>query len=216
MKTLVSLTLAAVVALGATPAFAAGGQNLDAQTVSLAYGDLMVFILNVAAGNDGTTYNAPAEDAVRHDLAQPIAAAYATLSPDDQQSLGQLAVFDAQLRTVWSSLPDAQRGALRDQWAAQIQPMAMNLSCADFDSMARARLLPSFGQYKDPNVQHLRDCWRQHPELASADERGPSSSGSSGDHGTFVAMMNANMMNYAANMNIASNIGGGEWSYTVK
>ena len=31
-----------------------------------------------------------------------------------------------------------------------------------------------------------------------------------------VALMNANTMNFAANMNIASNIGTGEWSYTTR
>jgi hypothetical protein len=214
MKKIVCLVFAALLALATSPAFAA--PESDARSVGLAYGDLTVFILNVAAGNDGTTYNAPAEDAVRQGLADPVAAAYGSLASDDQQALLQLATVDAQLRQLWPSLPDTTRGALRDQWAAQVQQIAVNMSCADFDAMARARLLPSFGQYRDINVQHLRDCWRQNPELAPSVQAGPSSAPTTGDHGAFVAMMNANMMNFAANMNIASNIGGGDWTYTVK
>jgi hypothetical protein len=212
MKFLTSMLAAATIALAASPAFA--DTSSDARDVGLAYGDLSVFILNVAAGNDGTTYNASAEDAVRQGLADPVAAAYPSLVPSDQQTLMQLAALDGQLRQVWPTLPDAQRGALRDQWAAQVQPIAVNMSCQDFDAMARARLLPSFGQYKDVNIKHLQDCWRQHPELEPDFQR--SAPSSTGDHATYVAMMNANMMNFAANMNIASNIGGGEWTYTVK
>src|SRR5690349_8644720 len=159
MKRLAFTLIAATIALAASPAFA--DTNSEARSVGLAYGDLSVFILNVAAGNDGTTYNASAEDAVRQGLAEPVAAAYPSLAPNDQQTLMQLAALDGQLRQVWPTLPDVQRGALRDQWAAQVQPIAVNMSCQDFDAMARARLLPSFGQYKDVNIKHLQDCWRQ-------------------------------------------------------
>ena len=61
-------------------------------------------------------------------------------------------------------------------------------------------------------------CWQQHPELAK-DAQGnalPRGGGGSGSHAAFVGLMNANTMNYAASMNIASNIGGGAYTYTVK
>jgi len=191
----------------------------DPQAVAVAYGDLSVFILNVAAGDDGVTYNASAEEAVREALAQPVVLAYSSLSADDQQTLAQLALLDTQIRQAWPGLPDAQRAALRDQWAAQIQPVATTMACEDFDALSRARLLPSFGEYYKVNLNHLLECWNQHPELArdnqgNALQRG-SSGGGVGSHAAFVSMMNANMMNFAANMNIASNMGTGEWSYTT-
>jgi hypothetical protein len=230
MKTLVSLASASlVVLLLAQSAFAQQDDPLnvpqgapDPQSVALAYGDLSVFVLNVAAGNDGVTYNAPAEAAVRDALAEPVAAAYPSLSADNQQTLVQFALLDAQLHQAWPSLPDTQRGALRDQWAAQIQPVVSGMTCEDFDALSRARLLPSFGHYHDLNLHHLLECWNQHPELARDNQGNPlqrgsasASAGGSGSHAAFVSMMNANMMNFAANMNIASNMGTGEWSYTT-
>src|ERR1700687_2951818 len=57
----------------------------DPQTTASAYGDLSVFILNVAAGNDGVPRQPEAEQTFRDVFAQPVLAAYTSLSPDDQQ-----------------------------------------------------------------------------------------------------------------------------------
>jgi hypothetical protein len=226
MKRLAWLLASSLLLVLAQPTFAQQADPLnvpqgapDPQAVALAYGDLSVFILNVAAGNDGVTYNAAAEQAVRDALAQPVAAAFPSLSTDDQQALMQAAILDNQLRQAWPGLPDTQRGALRDQWAAQIQPVAAGMSCEEFDTLTRARLVPSFGQYHDVNLNHLLQCWNDHPELARDSQGNPLHKGapasSVGSHSAFVAMMNANTMNFAANMNIASNMGTGEWSYTT-
>jgi hypothetical protein len=200
------------------PTVAAAQATDEAQDVASAYGDLSVFVLNVAAGNDGVPQQPDAEQAFKQLFAQPVLAGYSSLSADDQQSLSELAAFDAQLHQAWPNLPVQQRLAARDQWAATVQDQVSNAPCELFDALARAQLLPSFGQYKGPNTDRLVQCWNEHPELArdrqgNAVQRGD---GGTGSHATFVAMMNANMMNYAANMNIASNIGGGEYTYTVK
>jgi len=113
-----------------------------------ASGDLWVCVLNVAAGNDGMPQQPEAEQAFKEVFAQPVAAAYPSLSADDQQSLAQLAVLDAQLHQAWPSLPVQQRFAARDQWAAAVQSQMVGAPCELIDALARAQLLPSFGQYQ--------------------------------------------------------------------
>ena len=173
----------------------------DPQTMASAYGDLSVSILNVAAGNDGVPRQPEAEQTFRDVFAQPVLAAYTSLSPDDQQGLTQ-----------------RQRLAVRDQWAAAVQSQVANAPCELFDAMARAQLLPSFGQYKQPNLDRLVACWNEYPELAT-DRQGNALSrgqGGAGNHAAFIGLMNANTLNFAAGMNIASNIGGGAYSFTVR
>ena len=191
----------------------------DGPTLAAAYGDLSVFVLNVAAGNDGVPQQPEAEQVFKNVFAQPVAAAYTGLSPDDQQHLAQLALLDAQLHQAWPGLPVDQRLAARDQWAAAVQGQVANAPCELFDAMARAQLLPSFGHYKQPNLDRLVQCWQQQPELAK-DRQGNAlpaqGQGGMGSHAAFVGLMNANTMNYAASMNIASNIGGGAYTYVVK
>jgi CheY-like chemotaxis protein len=191
----------------------------DGQPVAAAYGDLSVFVLNVAAGNDGVPQQPEAEQAFKDVFAQLVAAAYAGLSPDDQQRLAQLALLDAQLHQAWPGLPVQQRLAARDQWAASVQSQLADAPCELFDAVARVQLVPSFGQYKQPNLDRLVACWNEQPELAK-DSQGNAlparGGGSAGSHAAFVGLMNANTMNYAASMNIASNIGGGAYTYTVK
>jgi hypothetical protein len=197
--------------------------DVDAENAAAAYGDLSVFILNVAAGNDGVPQKPEGEAAFKQLFAQPVADAFPDLSPEDQQSLAALSTVDLQLHQVWSSLPSDQRLALRDQWAAGVQQMVSNAPCELFDAMARAQLLPSFGQYKQTNINRLLQCWHDQPELArDGQERasaesyangGSAAPSAGGDHGTFMAMMNANMYRYTASMNIASM---GTATYTVK
>jgi len=63
-------------------------------------------------------------------------------------------------------LPVQQRLAARDQWAAAVQDQLEGAPCELFDALARAQLVPSFGQYQQPNVDRLVACWQQYPELA--------------------------------------------------
>src|SRR5262249_12362775 len=161
------------------------------------------FLLNVAAGNDGQPHKPRAEQQFKAAFADLFADAYASASPEDQQALAILPSLDAQLHQAWSQLPDAQRTALRDQWAAGVQQMAADMPCDLFDSMARAELLPNFGQYNQPNVNRLRQCWHDHPELAQDPEErasganyGKTVAGSGGgwdSHAAFMGMFNASL-----------------------
>jgi hypothetical protein len=222
----------AVLVLLATPALAdpdpldvpqgGGRPPIDAQTAGAAYGDLSVFILNVAAGNDGVPQQPEGEQAFKRLFGDPVVAAFPSLGAQDQQSLAQLAMLDTQLRQVWAAIPDDQRTALRDQWAESVQEMVGNSECELFDAMARAQLLPSFGQYKQTNINRLLDCWHQHPELTRDEQERQSAEGHAsggvamgggGSHSTFMSMLNSNMYRYTASMNIASM---GTATYTVK
>ena len=147
--------------------------------------------------------------------------AYPSLSPSDRQSLAALVVLDQELHQVWPSIPDDQRTALRDQWAAAVQQQMADAPCELFDGMARAQLLPSFGRYKQPNINRLLDCWHQHPELTQDEQERRSADGhanggvasANGSHSTFMSMLNSKMYRYTASMNIASM---GTATYTVK
>src|SRR4051812_27851111 len=83
----------------------------DAQAVADAYGDLTVFILNVAAGNDGQPQKPQAEQSYKATFAELFANAYADLTPDQQESLTVLPVLDAQLHDAWPNVPLEQRNA---------------------------------------------------------------------------------------------------------
>lgn len=179
----------------------------DPDTVAWAYGDLSVFILNVAAGNDGVPQQPDREESFSDLFAEQFAATYAGLSSAEQHGYASLPSAAVQIRQMWPSLPLDQRLALRNQWAANVQPMVANAPCELFDALVRAQLVPSFEQYKSTNVAKVQKCWRDHPELTQdAQERavGGGATGGTGDHGTYVGMMNANILSYTAGMNIAS------------
>jgi hypothetical protein len=197
--------LAAVLVGGVQPALA----QADARTVASAYGDMSVFILNVAAGNDGVPQQPDAEQTFKDAFSNQFATLYTSLSADDQQALDALPLLDAQIHQVWPNLPVDQRLALRNDWASSVQNMVADAPCDLFDGMARAQLLPSFDAYKQTNVARLRQCWRDHPELTRDSQERASVSGSPvtagvGDHATYMAMFNANMLSFTAGMNTAS------------
>jgi len=184
-------------------------QASDPQAIASAYGDLSVFVLNVAAGNDGVPQHPDEEAAFSQVFAQQFAGSFASLGQSEQATYAGLPETMRQIHQAWPSLPVQQRLGLRDQWAAAVQPTVASAPCELFDAMVRAQLVPSFEQYKSTNIAHLKDCWRQHPELTlDAQERaaanGGNSAGGTGDHATYVSMMNANMLSYTAGMNIAS------------
>lgn len=211
--------LASLLVLASAPGLFAASDPLP---VADAYGDLAVFILNVAAGNDGVPQQPQAEQTYRHAFAELFAGSYANLQPDEQESLATLPVLDSQLHAAWPNLPLDQRNGLRDEWAAGVQQMTADMPCDEFDGLARAQLLPSYGQYQQTNINRLRQCWHDHPELthdsqeqASGQNYGFSSAGvaGGGSHSTFMAMFNANLYSYTAGMNSASM---GTATYTVK
>jgi hypothetical protein len=206
---LASLLLAAVQPGLAQPVSA----QADPQAIATAYGDLAVFILNVAAGNGTESPKPERQQVFRQAFAEQFAAMYPALGPDDQQSLASLPAVDIQIQQLWPSLPADQRQAMRDAWAAPVQNMVAGAPCELFDAMARAQLVPSFDAYKQPNIDHLLQCWHDHPELTQdSQERASatgyanagSGSGTTGDHGTYMAMFNANMLSFTAGMNSAS------------
>jgi hypothetical protein len=210
-----SMLLASVVPLSSVHA-----AQLDAQTVGNAYGDLVIFVLNVAAGNDGETQQPDGERQFKSALAEQFAADYASLDGDSQDALSTLALLDVQIRQAWPSLSTDQRIAARDQWASMVQDSVVaGAPCDMFDALARAQLLPSFGQYKQTNIDHLRQCWRDHPELTRDSQERDSGAhygmapSSTGSHDTYTAMFNANLYRYTASMNIASM---GTATYSVK
>lgn len=177
-------------------------------------------MLNVAAGNDGQPQKPEAEQQYRSAFADLFAQGYAGLSPTDQAALAGLPDLDAQLHQAWPALPEEQRNAVRDQWAASIQELTAAMPCELFDSMARAQLLPSYGQYNQPNVNRLRKCWQDHPELTRDPEErssganyGKAAAPSGWDsHSAFMGMFNASLYSYTASMNSASM---GTATYTV-
>src|SRR3954452_9455230 len=84
------MVLAAPVLADPDPLDVPQGANIpppgDAQTAGAAYGDLSVFILNVAAGNDGVPQKPQGEETFKRLFADPIVVAYPSLSPSDRQS----------------------------------------------------------------------------------------------------------------------------------
>ena len=137
----------------------------DAQAVADAYADLTVFVLNVAAGHDGESQQPDRERAFTAALAEQFLVDYAGLSGVDQDALASLRVLDDELRLIWPNVPVEQRLAMRDQWAAQVQESLAGAPCDVYDAMVRAQLVPSFGHYQQPNIDRLRKCWQDHPEL---------------------------------------------------
>jgi hypothetical protein len=69
-----------------------------------------------------------------------------------------------------------------------------------------------FRPVQTAQLDGLIACWNHHAELAN-DRPGNAPSGQpqagGGSHAAFVGLMNANTINFAASMKIASNIGGG-------
>jgi hypothetical protein len=55
-------------------------------------------------------------------IAKPVAAAYSSPSPDDQQGLAQLAVLPAQLHQGLAEATDQQRAAVRDSVPNGVSP----------------------------------------------------------------------------------------------
>jgi hypothetical protein len=200
---------------------APANEVVDPASIAQAYGDLSVFVLNVAAGNDGTPRDPAAEQAVANAFAAQFFEAYSgTDAPGDFAQLPQLRTA---LREVWATLPPEQRATMRDQWAAGVQASLPSVPCPAFDALARAYLLPAYGSYKDVNGERLVQCWNEHPELAKsrvgrdlAAERARMQQSAGGDHAAYVALMNAETTRYAGTMNMISIMSGDPYRWSVK
>jgi len=194
----------------------------DGAATADAYGDLSVFILNVAAGLDGVPRNPEAEQAFHDAFAQQLADALPGLDPSDQQALAQLPQLQAAVRTGWGGLPAAQRAAIAEQWRQGVQSELASVPCPLYDALARAYLLPGGDAATvASNRNHLVQCWNDNPELARGQDghdlaaernRQATSDGSS----VYRGLMNAEVTRYAGTMNMLSIMGGDPYRWTVK
>jgi hypothetical protein len=212
-------TSALVLAAQIAPA----SEVVDASSIAQAYGELSVFVLNVAAGNDGNPRDPAAEQSVAGVLAAQLFDAYPSLDAETQASFAQLPQLRTALRQVWPTLPPEQRAAARDEWAIGVQNSLPSVPCAAFDALARAYLLPAYGTYKEVNGDRLVQCWNEHPELAKsrdgrdlAAERARIQQSAGGDHATYVGLMNAETTRYAGTMNMISIMSGDPYRWSVK
>jgi len=194
----------------------------DGSTVADAYGDLSVFILNVAAGLDGTPKNPQAEQLFHDAFAQQLLAAWPAMNADDQTALGQLPQMRAVIRTSWPSLPDDQRAQIAEQWRQMVQSQLSGVPCPLYDALARAYLLPGGdSQTVAANRDRLVQCWNQFPELARGQNGEDLSAqrqqqrSSSGDT-IYRGLMNAEVTGYAGSMNMLSIMSGDPYRWTVK
>jgi hypothetical protein len=195
----------------------------DVAAIAQAYGELSVFVLNVAAGYDGEPRDPVGEQAFTNAFAQHVLAAYPTLGPSQQLALAELPALRAELRQLWPTLPLEQRRALQQQFAAGVEVTVMDVPCDVYDALARAYLLPADPVHDDELVDHLVQCWNEHPELAKsrdgrdlAAEKARRQAGGAGNHDVFVGMMNAQTTQYAGTMNMISIMSGDPYRWTVK
>jgi hypothetical protein len=202
-----------------------GGGLPDVQAIAHAYGDLSVFVLNVAAGHDGQPRDPAGEQAFANAFAQQVLTVYPSLPPEQQQSLSELPTLDAELRQLWPTLPVEQRQGLQQQFATGVEATVLEVPCDVYDALARAYLVPYDPARDDELVDHLVQCWREHPELAKSRDgrdlapemaRRQTQSGGVGSHEVFVGMMNAQTIQHAGTMNMISIMSGDPYRWTVK
>jgi len=213
-----------VVAQAAPSPDAATSSSTDPATIAQAYGDVSVFILDVAAGNDGTPRDPAAEGAFASVFADQLLQSYPGLDPQAQRAFAQLPQLDTSLRQAWATLPTDQRLAVRDQWAEAFQANLASVPCDAFDALARAYLLPTESQYMKVNSDRLVQCWNDHPELArsrdgrdlAAERAQNNQAASGGDHAAFVGLMNAETTRHAGTLNMLSIMSGDPYRWSVK
>src|SRR5262245_48852217 len=119
-----------------------GGGLPDVSAIAQAYGELSVFVLNVAAGNDGRPRDPVGEQAFTDAFAQHVLAAYPGLGPERQQALSELPALRAELRQLWPTMPSEQRQAVQQEFAAGVEAGLSEVPCDVYDALARAYLLP--------------------------------------------------------------------------
>jgi hypothetical protein len=211
-------TAAPALAQSDTPA------TIDPAAVADAYGTLSVFILNVAAGLDGVPKDPQGEQVFHDAFAQQMLTAFASMGPQDQQSLGQLPDLRTAVLTAWPQLPDAQRASIAEQWRQSVQSELPGVPCPMYDALARAYLIPGGDAATvKANGDHLVQCWNQYPELARGRngedlnaQRQQQQRSSAGNDTIYRGLMNAEVTNYAGTMNMISIMSGDPYRWTVK
>jgi hypothetical protein len=219
-STLLALASATLLlASRATPIHAAPGP--DAVAIAVAYGQLSVFILDVAAGNDGRPHDPAGESEFIDAFARQVLSVYPSISVEQQQALAELPGVRDELQQLWPTLPVAQRRQIQRAWAAAVEDGLASVRCDVYDALARAYLLPG-GPYKEANLDRLVQCWNAYPELAwsrdgrnLAAERAQRQAGGGSDQ-AYVALMNAETTSYAGTMNMISIMSGSGDRWYVK
>ena len=158
----------------ATPLHAAQSPEAIAQ----AYGQLSVFVLDVAAGHDGQPRNPAGERAFQRLFAEQLLLVYPELDADGQQALMVLPRTRDHLAQTWPQLPIAQRRAIAQDWAAGLEPLLAEMPCELYVALERAELVPS-GPYEQVNTAQLFACWDANPALAPP-RAAPAGGGASG------------------------------------
>jgi hypothetical protein len=95
--------------------------QVDVDAISEKYGDLSIFILNVAAGLDGVPEEPQAEQVFRDAFAQQMAATLPSLDPSDQQALAQPPQLRSAVQSASNCLPETQRAQIAEQWRQSVQ-----------------------------------------------------------------------------------------------
>lgn len=130
----------------------------DAMAIAQAYGDLSVFILDVAAGHDGRPRSPASERALAKAFARQMLSAYVSLSVDQQQAAAELPWLRDQVQQAWPILPVDQRTQLQQQWAAVVEDGLSTAPCSVLYRLARAYLMPADDYWQRTNERSVQ-CW---------------------------------------------------------
>ncbi len=140
----------------ATPIHAASGPDLP--TIAEAYGEYWLFVLNVAAGNDGQSVAPAGEQAVVNKLARFVVNSYRGMNSVKRREFAQYPARRDELYQVWPTLRVSQRSQIQQEWAAEMEPGFLAASCDVVDMLSRAFLVPA-GEFSDMNYNRLLQCW---------------------------------------------------------
>ena len=149
----------------ATPTHAAPGP--DALAIAQAYGELSVFILDVAAGHDGKPRSPAREKGLANAFARQMLSAYPSLSVDQQQAAAELPSLRDQVQQVWPTLPVYQRNQLQQQWATVVEDTLSSAPCTVFYRLARAYLMPADDYWQRTNERSVQ-CWNAYRQAQTA------------------------------------------------
>ena len=198
----------------APPIFAA--PSTDPAAIAQAYGEMYVFMLNVAAGNDGQMRDPAFDQKLIQVLADEMLTAYPNMSDDQQQSFAGPPDLRDDVWQNWPALPIATRRVIQQQLAAVVQQRLAGVPCNVYIALARAHLVPR-GQYFRANRQRFLQCRNEEAQLAGASNTGQQTAQPTADeqHQEFVRQWNAQLEHHVFIMNlIGTAFGGGRQCIT--